>query len=109
MSTIDPEVLSTFIEEAQERLVKVEAGLLKLETQMDNMDQELLSNVFREAHSLKATSNLLGFTAIERIAHSLENTLDQLRLGRLAPSEQMISNLLGQVDSMNLRVARLTN
>ncbi len=109
MSAIDPEVLSTFIEEAQERLVKVEAGLLKLETQMGNMDQELLRNVFREAHSLKATSNLLGFTDIESIAHSLENTLDQLRLGRLEPNEQMISNFLAQVDSMNLLIARITD
>ncbi|MBU1249424.1 MAG: Hpt domain-containing protein [Proteobacteria bacterium] len=107
MKWIDTEVLATFIEEAEERLTSVESGLLRLEKNLANRDVDLLRDIFREAHSLKATSNLLGFQDIETVAHHLENTLEQMRQGQLEPSEQVISDLLAHVDSMRAHVARL--
>ena len=107
MKWVDPEVLATFSEEAEERLSSMESGLLRLEKNLANRDLDLLRDIFREAHSLKATSNLLGFIEIETVAHHLENTLEQLRQGNLTPTEQMISDLLAHVDSMREQVRKL--
>lgn len=96
----DPEVVATFQEESAERLASVESGLLNLEKNSGAMDPELLRQVFRDAHSLKAAANLLGFTSIERLAHRMENTLDMLRNGRLTPGGSLFSALLEGVDGL---------
>jgi len=98
MVDTDPEVLAAFAEEASERLGALEAGLLELERAPQKPQQDLLNAVFRDAHSIKAGANLLHMKRLETVAHRLENVLDSLRKGQLAPREDVTQALLDGVD-----------
>lgn len=98
MLEADPEVLAAFAEEAVERLNSLEAGLLELERSASPPRPDLLNAVFRDAHSIKAGANLLRLRSLETAAHRLENVLDCLRKGLLAPGDEVIQPLLDGVD-----------
>lgn len=98
---MDPEVLSTYLSESEDRLMDIESGVLALESYGEEIDEELIHSVFRDAHSIKAGANLLGLQNIERLAHGLENVLDLIRDGRLVPDKIVASLLLETVDSIN--------
>jgi two-component system chemotaxis sensor kinase CheA len=98
----DQEVLASFADETRERTAAIEAALIKLENR-DAVDPDLVNHMFRQAHSIKATANLLEFGEIERLAKKLENTLEGLRQGHLAPSEATISGLLADIDAIRAR------
>ncbi len=98
MLETDLEVLAAFAEEAAERLGALEAGLLELERTANAPQADLLNAVFRDAHSIKAGANLLCLRNLETAAHRLENVLDCLRKGQLAPGADVIQPLLDGVD-----------
>lgn len=98
MFEADPEVLAAFTEESAERVSALEAGLLELERASKTPNQELLNAVFRDAHSIKAGANLLRLKSIETTSHRLENVLDSLRKGQLAPRADVTQALLDGVD-----------
>lgn len=99
MNFLDAEVVATFQEEAAERLTSIENGLLSLEKKQ-TLDAELMRQVFRDAHSLKAAANLLGFQAIDLLAHQMESTMDRLMRGNITASGTLYSLLLSGVDSL---------
>jgi two-component system chemotaxis sensor kinase CheA len=98
---MDPEVLSTYLSESEDRLMDIESGVLALESYGEEIDEELIHSVFRDAHSIKAGANLLGLENIERLAHGMENVLDLIRDGRLVPDKIVASLLLETVDTIN--------
>ena len=59
-----------FVEEARDRLKAIGNALVKLEAQPQS--PEIIKDIFREAHSLKGSSQMLGFVDISQIAHQLE-------------------------------------
>ncbi len=59
-----------FVDEARERLQSLNHALLRLEEAPGSAD--VLADVFREAHSLKGSAQMLGFVDISQIAHQLE-------------------------------------
>ena len=59
-----------FVEEARDRLKSLSAALLRLEQAPGSDD--IIAEVFREAHSLKGSALMLGFVDISQIAHQLE-------------------------------------
>jgi two-component system chemotaxis sensor kinase CheA len=60
-----------FVEEARDRLKALGVLMLRLEDQPES--SEIIADVFREAHSLKGSSQMLGFVDISQIAHQLED------------------------------------
>jgi chemotaxis protein histidine kinase CheA len=59
-----------FVEEARERLKSLGNLLVRLEEQPQS--PPIINDIFREAHSLKGSAQMLGFTDISEIAHQLE-------------------------------------
>ncbi|GAB7023068.1 Hpt domain-containing protein [Salidesulfovibrio brasiliensis] len=95
----DP-VLEVFIEETEERLNSVENGLLKMEQDMQDVDDALIHGIFRDAHSIKAGANLLKLTNIETLAHKLENILEMIRKHQGKPTDVTYTALLETVDKL---------
>lgn len=95
-----PAVLAIFQEEASDRLVSIEAGLLALEGDARFATDELVHAIFRDAHSIKAGANLLGLRNIERLAHRLENILDTVRKKELAADGKVVTALLAALDAI---------
>jgi two-component system, chemotaxis family, sensor kinase CheA len=87
-----------FAEEAEGRLASLSELLLELER--NGGDQELLSSVFREAHTLKGAAAVVGLADVLRVAHAMEEALEGLRRGGAAATPELVDALLGAVDGM---------
>src|SRR5258706_3256481 len=89
-------LLQSFREETEECLQQMEQLLLALETRPE--DRELVSSLFRAAHTIKGNASLLEFNALARFLHNVEDLLDLCRSNIVALSHEVISILLQAVE-----------
>lgn len=94
----DQELRDLFKIESEEHLEKLDLGLLHLEKSPD--DAARLDEVFREAHSLKGSSRMLGVDNVEQLAHILEDSLGRARRGDIQLTAELIDRLLYGVDQL---------
>ncbi len=69
--------IEKFRGETRERIQRVNQGLIQLEK--NPVDEQLLQDLMREAHSIKGTATMMGFNRIADIAHRLESGLERAR------------------------------
>ncbi len=76
--------MSDFVSEAQETIEALDRDLLRLEDTRHGQeaDPDTLNAVFRAAHSLKGLSAMFGVERMTKLAHALEDRLDDVRMGR---------------------------
>ncbi len=82
-----------FAEEASGRLEHL--GGLALELEERGAEPALVDDLFREAHSLKGSAAVVGFTGVAQVAHALEDQLDGLRRGTGSAAAVAVSLLVG--------------
>ncbi len=89
-----------FLSEAQELVDGLSRDLLTLDEvcRRGGRDAELVNDVFRGVHTLKGLSGLFGAAMMSGLSHELENLLDDLRLGRLELSAQVLDLLFRSVE-----------
>jgi two-component system chemotaxis sensor kinase CheA len=105
MSNIDLSLLPDFIVEAEEHLEEMEALLLKLVQQPD--DLEVFNDIFRPIHTIKGGAQYIGLEKISRLSHRLEDLLDLLREGAMSSSSEMVETLISGADRIALLVKEL--
>jgi two-component system chemotaxis sensor kinase CheA len=72
-----------FISEAEDILECLREGLAAfVDAEGGDPDPAVVNDLFRSAHSLKGLSGMFGFDALGELAHHLEDSLDDLRMGR---------------------------
>ncbi len=96
----DEEIMETFVQEMQYRLDEMDRGLTSL-APGTAPDRETVDEIFRAAHSLKASANLMQFRNIEAVTHGVETVLDAMRWGRLVPVEQTLTALTHCLDTLH--------
>ena len=75
--------LADFLSEAQETIDLLGRELMQLDgADPDEPAPDVLNAVFRAAHSLKGLSSMFGVERMARLAHALEDLLDDIRMGR---------------------------
>jgi len=84
-----------FIAEAEEIIENVSNSILELQ---DRYNPETLNSIFRGIHTLKGLSGLFGIKGITDFTHTLESLLDDLRLGRIEFTDDIIDFLLKNID-----------
>ena len=77
--------------ECDEHIQKLNSGILTLEENPDNPG--LLSEILRDAHSLKGAARMIDFKSIEDISHNLETILGKIKKGEITLSTE-ITNLI---------------
>jgi two-component system, chemotaxis family, sensor kinase CheA len=92
------ELTREFLIESQEGLDRMERCLTELEERPQ--DTALLAEIFRAVHTIKGTTGFLGFTRLEKLAHSGENLLGILRDGKLSADRVVITGLLQLLDGL---------
>ena len=94
-STTSGKAVKDFLAEAEEIVEQLGQEMADLSDCADSGDcnPDLLNAIFRGAHSLKGLAGMFGFTAIQELAHTMENLLDSLRLGKI-PLTIDLANLL---------------
>lgn len=94
----DPELLATFLDEAQESLDGIEAEVIALSRAADL--RSAVDDIFRPVHTLKGNAPFFGLMQVQRLAHALETLLDRLRQGRCALSDDLVQTLLTGLDRL---------
>lgn len=91
-----------FIAEAEE-LVE-EAGRLLVEIQgtyATGTNPDTINALFRALHTMKGISSLFGFKGISEYSHALESLLDEIRLGKLDITGDVVQFLFSNIDVLN--------
>jgi two-component system chemotaxis sensor kinase CheA len=89
-------LLATFQAEADEIFVHMEEILVAFERTPS--DDALLHALFRDAHTLKGGSSLVGFDAVKELAHDLESLLERIRKKEIGVDDTLVTLLLQSVD-----------
>ncbi|MBD3316836.1 MAG: hypothetical protein GF344_13700 [Chitinivibrionales bacterium] len=81
-----------------EKLISLEAG---------TSGRPDVDAVFRPVHSLKGNAAFFGLNAVKRLAHGIENVLDELRSGRIEAGAEIISVLLDGFDALRTMLSNV--
>jgi two-component system, chemotaxis family, sensor kinase CheA len=81
-----------FLPEAEELLEQMEVDLQSLEQVGLTPERvaERLNALFRSAHSIKGMAGMTGLTEVAHLSHEMEELMDHLRMGRLAPQPPIV-------------------
>jgi len=109
MSKEDDRARDEFTSEAEELLDTLSRDLVEFESQGRDVRPEVINKIFREVHSLKGLAGMLGFGEISELAHSLEDMLDRLRMGKVEITKELIDLLYDAVDSLNRLVISVSD
>ncbi len=88
---VDLEMLSTFIEEAQEVLGNIIAQVLRLN--VSPYDAEAFTSIRRSFHTLKGSGRMVGLTDLAEPAWEIEQTLNIWLRDEKVPSSEMLNFL----------------
>jgi two-component system chemotaxis sensor kinase CheA len=97
------ELLQIFSAESEENLREMEVAFVQLESAPQ--DEETLQAIFRAAHTIKGNAAGLGFPALAKFAHGVEDVLDGLRTGAMVLTTPLATILLQTVDALRQLIA----
>ena len=92
------ELLPTFIEESLENVEEMEVALSKLD--LKNIHAEDVNQMFRSVHTIKGNSTIFKFSAINELAKTLENLLENIRKKTVEMKKQHLDLLLKSSDCL---------
>ena len=80
--------IDNYLDELRENLEVVDAGILKLKNDPENVDE--LAQFLRALHTIKGSSRMLKFNRIEKLSHGLENVFKGLQEKRYTITKTLI-------------------
>ncbi|HEY0817885.1 MAG TPA: Hpt domain-containing protein, partial [Rhizobacter sp.] len=96
------QALQTFFAESRELLDDMEAALLGIRQSDDH--HETVNAIFRAAHTIKGSAGLFGLDPLVAFTHVAESVLDEVRDGRVAVDDALVSLLLQCADHLRALV-----
>ncbi len=90
--------LSLFRKEAEIHIQELGKGLLALES--DPQDRTPLEEIRRRAHTLKGAAKMMGLTAVNQAAHSMEDILEGIRMESSELDKDTFDKLFLSLDSI---------
>jgi two-component system, chemotaxis family, sensor kinase CheA len=94
----DPSLVRDFVVESEELLERMDQDMVALESAPQ--DAEVLNRIFRALHTIKGTSNFLGFDPVVRLSHCAEDVLNALRRGETQLDRRCVDALLAARDEL---------
>jgi two-component system, chemotaxis family, sensor kinase CheA len=94
------DLIEEFVTESKEHIADIEEDLIRIETDKENVDPEVINRVFRAAHSIKGSAKFLDLTNIGELGHKMEDVLNLIRSGKLVPTSDVASTLLHGADML---------
>lgn len=99
---IREQIISSFRAELAEHAQTMNDGLLALEQQKvtGKEREETLANIFRAAHSLKGAARAVGVSAVEQLAHELEDILGSIQRNAIEVSPALFTACYKAIDAI---------
>ncbi len=98
------DLINDFVVESRDGLEGIDNQLLEIEASGENVDTDIVNEVFRAIHSIKGASGFLGLDSVGRLAHSLENILDLLRNGQFVIDSHRVGVMLSAIDKLRFLI-----
>ncbi len=102
---IPAEYLQLFLADAREQLQRLGLAVVCVEEHPD--DRDTVDEIFRIAHSLKASSATLGFSGMAALAHQMEDVFELLRQRTDGLPREAIDALLECLDALDACVGAI--
>ena len=90
------QIFKIFKDESEEHLSNIDKCLLELEKRPD--DNAIISELFREAHSVKGSARMLEIISIQNLAHKMEDLLGLAKDKTIVINSEIIDILCQGVD-----------
>jgi chemosensory pili system protein ChpA (sensor histidine kinase/response regulator) len=103
---IDPEILSIFLEEANDILERCDSLLNSWRD--DLLELRIVQNLQREIHTFKGGSRMSGLTAMGTLSHTMESLLESIAGRLVQPSDKVIDVLEQGCDRLNAWVEKVS-
>ena len=106
-SGLRAELLDDFFAEADEHLLGVRQGLADLEASVDKAqaDPQIVESLFRNFHSFKGISGIVGLAPAEAVAHAAEDYLRLMRGGKAQLTSKGLEVLMAAARKLEQVVA----
>ncbi|HEU0034374.1 MAG TPA: response regulator [Kofleriaceae bacterium] len=95
---VEDDMVELFFDEATERIEALAGKLVEIERRPD--DGELLRDVFRDLHTVKGSSAMVGLKPVNDLAHAAEDLVGQIRDAGRAVDGAVIDALLAALDGL---------
>jgi chemotaxis protein histidine kinase CheA/ActR/RegA family two-component response regulator len=95
---VDDDMIELFFDEATERLDALAGKLVEIERRPG--DGELLREVFRDMHTVKGSSAMVGLKPVNDLAHAAEDLVGQIRDAGRAVDGPVVDALLAALDAL---------
>ena len=96
--TVDEDMIELFFDEANERVAALAGKLIEIERQPH--DGELLRDVFRDLHTVKGSSAMVGLVPVNQLAHAAEDLVGQIRDSGRNVDGPVVDALLTALDAL---------
>jgi chemotaxis protein histidine kinase CheA/ActR/RegA family two-component response regulator len=95
---VDDDMVELFFDEATARIEALAGKLVDLERAPG--DRDLLRDVFRDLHTVKGSSAMVGLAPLNELAHAAEDLVGQIRDAGRAVDGPVIDALLAALDAL---------
>ncbi|MCX5743615.1 MAG: ATP-binding protein, partial [Proteobacteria bacterium] len=108
--TVDEDMIDLFFDEANERVEALAGKLIEIERApggdaKSEQGDEMLRDVFRDLHTVKGSSAMVGLQPVNQLAHAAEDLVGQIRDAGRAVDEPVIDALLAALDGLREMLA----
>ncbi|MDO4303090.1 MAG: chemotaxis protein CheA [Bacillota bacterium] len=90
--------LEIFLDETKEHLENLNAQILRLEQEPEDVDT--INEIFRAAHSLKGMAGTMGYKRMQALTHDMENVFSEIRNGTMKVNSNLIDTLFQCLDAL---------
>jgi two-component system chemotaxis sensor kinase CheA len=101
---VDDDMIELFFDEATERIAALAGKLIEIERRPG--DGELVRDVFRDLHTIKGSSAMVGLAPVNHLAHAAEDLVGQIRDSGRAVDGPVIDALLAALDALRDMLAQ---
>jgi two-component system, chemotaxis family, sensor kinase CheA len=101
---VDLDMVELFFDEANERIEALAGKLIEVERRPG--DADLLRDVFRDMHTVKGSSAMVGLSPVNQLAHAAEDLIGQVRDSGRAVDGPVIDALLATLDALRDMLAQ---
>ena len=95
---VDEDMIELFFDEATDRVEALAGKLVEIERRPNDID--LLRDVFRDMHTVKGSSAMVGLAPVNQLAHAAEDLVGQIRDTGRAADGPAIDALLAALDAL---------
>ncbi|WP_234122082.1 chemotaxis protein CheA [Clostridium hydrogenum] len=93
------QILESYIEDLRENLMNLNEALMKIEK--NGASENVINSAFRVAHTIKGNSAAMEFCNIEKVMHSMEDILQDVRSEKKEMTDKIINILYSCNDFLN--------